>query len=271
MRLRLCFFLTSALTFTPSLAFATTITGPYVGVGVGIDVASAQHYRVSSEQRPDNEHPTTEEPHHILPEHRILPEQRPDNEHPTTEEPPEEPPTGEKHSDSSDNGSKDDHSTSDNGSKDDHSTSDNGSKDDHSTSDNGSKDDHSTSDNGSKDDHSTSKTTGDGDPYTDGQKQPGYPYHGKAYHYSESFYKSLQNVRCSVDGAGRSMSGQISASGNMEGQLLIAPGGQPICMIPQEATDYVGQFGYRYALEPYGKIPSSWDFGETWPGLNPFT
>ena len=244
------------------MAFATTITGPYVGVGAGIDIASAQHYRVSSEQQPDNGHPTAEEPP-TGGGAKNSGESEPDH-----------------HTDSGDNGNNGDNdnhtptktagaSPTGGGAKNSGNKEDNGNQGEHTppkkTSDNG------TNDNGSKNDHSTSKTTSDGDPYTGGQKQPGYPYSGKPYHYSKSFYKSLQNVRCSVDGAGRSRSGQISASGNEEGQLLITPNGQPICMIPQEATDYVGQFGYRYALEPYGKIPSSWDFGETWPGLNPFT
>ncbi|MBQ5516449.1 MAG: hypothetical protein IIT88_05140 [Acetobacter sp.] len=244
------------------MAFATTITGPYVGVGAGIDIASAQHYRVSSEQQPDNGHPTAEEPP-TGGGAKNSGESEPDH-----------------HTDSGDNGNNGDNdnhtptktagaSPTGGGTKNSGNKEDNGDQGGHTppkkTSDNG------TNDNGNKNDHSTSKTTSDGDPYTGGQKQPGYPYSGKPYHYSKSFYKSLQNVRCSVDGAGRSRSGQISASGNEEGQLLITPNGQPICMIPQEATDYVGQFGYRYALEPYGKIPSSWDFGETWPGLNPFT
>ena len=215
------------------MAFATTITGPYVGVGAGIDIASAQHYRVSSEQQPDNGHPTAEEP-----------------------------PTGGGAKNSGE--SEPDHHT-DSGDDDNHTPTKTAGA---SPTGGGAKNSGNKEDNGDQGEHTPPKKT---DPYTGGQKQPGYPYSGKPYHYSKSFYKSLQNVRCSVDGAGRSRSGQISASGNEEGQLLITPNGQPICMIPQEATDYVGQFGYRYALEPYGKIPSSWDFGETWPGLNPFT
>ena len=247
------------------MAFATTITGPYVGVGAGIDIASAQHYRVSSDQQPDNGHPTAEEPP-TGGGAKNSGESEPDH-----------------HTDSGDNGNNgddDNHtptktagaSPTGGGAKNSGNKEDNGNQGEHTppkkTSDNG------TNDNGSKNDHSTSKTTSDGDPYTDGQKQPGYPYSGKAYHYSKSFYNSLRYIRCSVDGAGRSQSGQIS-SGNGEGQIILDPtNGLPLCMIPQEAGPYLdGQLGprWRWAMEPNGEVKSSWHFGETWKGLNPYT
>ena len=308
-------------------AFATTITGPYVGMGLGIDVASAQHYHIASEQQPDNGHPTAEEPptggHTSSSSNTPAPNQHTNSENNGGNGDQNNTGTNGNHSSTSgggnnggnsgggNNGGNSDHDnnqtptkttgesptgdgTQNSGNKGDNGNQDNPTPAKKTVSNNGEKgngesgtgdkgegnkgDNHQGS-GGSGNSTSPQKTpaknsdNGDGDPYTDGQKQPGYPYHGQPYHYPTTWLKSLRRIRCSIYGAGRSRSGQIAGS-NQEGQIIIDPdNGQPLCMMPQEIGPYVdGQLGnWRYAEEPGGKIPSSWHFGETWPGVNPYT